>query len=631
MQNIMNIMQKSKVFVKFYTTDGTFFFIMRLNSDNDKGGCIMKKVISLLVLAVMVLTFTACTAQATYLEREEIPVMSEDDATARGLVKLGILNGTGEGLELERNITRAEAVALIFRIHYENTGAIGMPSPEFADLDGHWAYKEVTAAKKIGIVEGVGDGKFEPDRVVTGKEFAKMLMSTLGYTDVTIANVYDKAIEVELLMNNYAKSVVAGNMTLLRSDAARLLWGMFLAHTPEGGMYKERLVHSGKFREEDFNGTLYVGCGTPAAINPNFVDKLNAQMPDDKNYMFSPLSIQMAFMMAANGASGETLEEILKALEISDKNEYNEMTKALISEYRNSGAVELNIANAIWLNEDNADFTFNKEYTDLLSEYFEAAANTSDSKKIVGEVNEWVNDKTKGKIPTIINDPDFTSILLNAIYFKGAWADEFSKHATAPDVFTDRGGKEHSIDFMNKTDSFNYFKDEFVEIVELPYRNYTYNEKCDEFKRYDTDISMYLVRNRFDYEDERLTDCIEENKLTSTYIDFSMPKFRVEYSAGISDIMKNLGINVAFDKYRADFTKMVTGGNMYIMDAIHKTYISVDEEGTEAAAVTAVMMDATSAFRDEPLRVSYDTPFTFVIRDNKNGITLFVGEFAYVE
>ncbi len=591
----------------------------------------MKKFISLLVLAVMVLTFTACTAQATYLEREEIPVMTEEDATSQGLVKLGILKGTGEGLELDRNITRAEAVALIFRIHYENTGAIGMPSPEFTDLDGHWAYKEVTAAKKMGIVEGVGDGRFEPDRVVTGREFAKMLMSTLGYTDITIDNVYDKAVDAELLTNNYTKSVVAGNMTLLRSDAARLLWGMFLARNPEGGMYKEKLVNSGKFKEEDFNGTLYVGCGTPAAINPNFVDKINAQMPDSKNYMFSPLSIQMAFMMAANGASGETLNELLKALEISDKNEYNEMAKALIAEYKNSGAVELNIANAIWLNEEHVDFTFNKEYTDLLSEYFEATANISDNKKIVGEVNDWVNDKTKGKIPTIIDNPDFTAILLNAIYFKGAWADEFSKHATAPDTFTDRGGKEHSIDFMNKTDSFNYFKDEFIEVVELPYRNYTYNEETDEFKRYDTDISMYLVRNRFDYEDERLTDCIENNYLTSTYIDFSMPKFSVEYSAGISDIMKNLGINVAFDKYRADFTKMVTGGNMYITDAIHKTYISVDEEGTEAAAVTAVMMDATSAFRDEPLRVSYDTPFTFVIRDNKNSITLFVGEYAYVE
>ncbi len=596
-----------------------------------KGGRRMKKFISLVVLASIVLCFTACSAQATYLEREKIPVMLEEDATAQGLVKLGILKGKGDGLALDRNITRAEAVALIFRIHYENIGAVGMPSPEFDDLEGHWAYKEVTAAKKMGIVEGVGNKKFEPDRIVSGKEFAKMLMSVLGYTDITIDNVYDNAKKAELLTNNYTKSVVAGNMTLLRGDAARLLWEMFLARTPEGSMYKERLVNSGKFKEEDFNGTLYIGCGTPAAINPNFVDKINAEMPDDRNYMFSPLSIQMAFMMAANGASGETYDEILKALEISDKNEYNEMAKALISEYKNSGAVEVNIANALWLNSDNADFTFDKNYTDLLKEYFEANASVSDNEKIVKSVNDWVNNKTKGKIPSIINDPDFTAILLNAIYFKGAWSDEFSEHATAPDTFTDRNGDTHSIDFMNKTDSFSYFKDEFIEVVELPYRNYTYNEKNDEFKRYDTDISMYLVKSRFDYEDELLINCIEDQKLTSTYIDFSMPKFSVEYSAGISDIMKNLGINTAFDGRRADFTKMVTGGNMYITDAIHKTYISVDEKGTEAAAVTAITMDATSAKRDEPLRVSYDTPFTFVIRDNKNGITLFIGEYAYVE
>lgn len=631
MQSIMNIIHKKESFLQFYALYGTFFYILRLNSNNTEGGHLMKKFISLLVLVTVVLSVAGCGVSAAYLEREEIPVMLETDATAQGLVKLGILKGTGESLELVRNITRAEAVALIFRIHYESIGAIGMPSPEFSDLDGHWAYKEVTAAKKIGIVEGVGDGRFEPDRVVTGKEFAKMLMSTLGYTDVTIDNVYDKAIDAELLMNNYAKSVVAGNMTLLRGDAARLLWGMFLARTPEGSMYKERLVHSGKFREENFNGTLYVGCGTPAAINPDFVDKINAQMPDDKNYMFSPLSIQMAFMMAANGATGETLDEILKALEISDKNEYNEMAKALISEYRNSGAVEINIANAIWMNEDNADFVFDKSYTDLLNEYFEAEASISDNKKIVNEVNNWVNDKTKGKIPTIINDPYFTAVLLNAIYFKGAWADEFPEHATSSRNFTDRNGKCHSIDFMNKTDSINYFKDEFIEVLELPYRNYTYNEKNDEFKRYDTDISMYLVRNRFEYEDEMLTKCIEENKLTSTYMNFSMPKFCVEYSAGISDVMKNLGINKAFDKRYADFTKMVTGGNMYITDAIHKTYISVDEKGTEAAAVTAVMMDATSAMRPEPIKVSFDTPFTFVIRDNKNGITLFIGEYAFTE
>lgn len=630
MQNIVNIMQKFKVFVKFYTVSGTFFLDIRLNSNDNEGGHIMKKFISLLVLAMMVFSITGCQAEAAHLEREEIPVILEEDGTVQGLVKLGILRGTGESLALDRNITRAEAVALIFRVHHYN-GAFTQEYPlVFTDISGHWAETEIIYAYKLGIVEGIGNGRFEPERIVTGREFAKMLMSTLGYKDITIENVYDKALACELLTNNYTKSVVAGNMTLLRSDAARLLWGIFLSKTPEGSMYKERLVHSGKFQEEDFNGTLYVGCGTPAAINANFVDKINAQMPKDENYMFSPLSIQMAFMMAANGASGETSDEILKALEISDKNEYNEMAKALISEYRNSGAVELSIANAIWLNQDNAKFTFDKDYTELLKTYYEAPASISNNKRIVSEVNNWVKERTKDKIPTIIDDPDFTSILLNTIYFKGAWADEFSEHATLPGEFTDRNGKCHSIDFMTKTDSLNYFKDEFIEVVELPYRNYTYNEKTDEFKRYDTDISMYLVRNRFEYEDDMLTNCIEDNKLTSTYMNFSMPKFRVEYSTGLSEIMKNLGINMAFDSERADFTKMVSGGNMYITDAIHKTYISVDEKGTEAAAVTAITMDATSAMRPEPLKVSFDTPFTFVIRDNKNGMTLFVGEYAFV-
>ncbi len=226
----------------------------------------MKKFISLFVLAVVAIHITFCTVSATYLEREEIPVMTEDDATAQGLVKLGILKGTGNGLELDRNITRAEAVALIFRIHHENTGAIGMPSPEFVDLDGHWAYKEVIAAKKIGIIEGVGNGKFEPDRIVTGREFAQMLMSVLGYKNITIDNVYDKALDAELLTNNYTKSTVANNMTLISSDAVRLLWGMFLARNTDGRMYKDELIDNGKFTENDFNGTLYADYGTLQSI-----------------------------------------------------------------------------------------------------------------------------------------------------------------------------------------------------------------------------------------------------------------------------------------------------------------------------------------------------------------------------
>ena len=417
----------------------------------------MKKFISLLVLIAVVLGMGIITVSSDRMVREDIPVMLEEDATAQGLVKLGILKGTGEGLELERNITRAEAVALIFRVHYENIGAIGMPSPEFTDLDNHWAYKEVTAAKKMGIVEGVGGGMFEPDRIVTGREFAKMLMSTLGYKDITIENVYEKALDAQLLTNNFTKAVVVENMTLLRSDAARILWGVFLAKTPDGVMYKDKLVQYGKFTNEDYIGTLVVGCGTPAATTEGFTDKINAQMPDDKNYMFSPLSIQIAFAMAANGASGETQAEMLKALGTYDLNAYNERTMALISEYHNAGALRLDVANAIWLNKDNANFNFNKEYTDLLNKYYGAEASVSDNEKIVGEVNGWVNDKTNGKIPTIIQNPDFASILLNAVYFKGAWEKEFVKSATDPDIFIDRNGTEQTVDFMNQTSHFNYY------------------------------------------------------------------------------------------------------------------------------------------------------------------------------
>ncbi len=586
----------------------------------------MKKFISLLVLMAVILGMGITTVSSDRMMPLEIPVMSEDDGVAQGLVKLGILMGTGNGLELDRGITRAEAVALIFRVHYENIGAIGMPSPEFDDLDNHWAYKEVTAAKKMGIVEGVGGGKFEPDRGVTGREFAKMLMSTLGYKDITIENVYERALLAELLTNNYAKIVVETNATLLRSDAARILWGVFLAKTPDGQLYKDKLVQYGKFTEEDYIGTLIVGCGTPAATTENFTDKINAQMPDDKNYMFSPLSIQMAFLMAANGASGETQAEILNAFAITDINAYNEKAKALIEEYKNAGALELNVANAIWLNKDNADFNFNEDYIAQLNEYFAATASVSDDEKIVGEVNSWVNDKTKGKIPAIIQDPDFASILLNAVYFKGAWEKEFSKSATAPDTFTDRNGKEHQIDFMNQTDYFSYYNKDGLEIIELPYENVIYNEETQNNEVFDFDISMYLVRGDYNEGD---FGYIAANKMVNKRIALSMPKFKFEYQTGLNEIMKLLGIELAFDKDLADFTKMVDGGNMFINDSIHKTYIGVDEEGTEAAAVTAIMMDATSAMPAEPVVVKYNTPFTFVIRDNKNGVTLFIGEYAF--
>jgi len=148
----------------------------------------MKKIIAIIMLTLLIFSSVSSAFSET-LTREEIPLLKEDSGESVRLVKLGILKGTGESLALDKTLTRAEAVCLIFRMHPENPGVLGMPSPEFSDLDSHWAYKEVTAAKKMGLVEGTGDDKFEPDRLVTGKEFAKIILSLLGYDDVTITNI----------------------------------------------------------------------------------------------------------------------------------------------------------------------------------------------------------------------------------------------------------------------------------------------------------------------------------------------------------------------------------------------------------------------------------------------------------
>ncbi len=221
----------------------------------------MKKFVGLLIVMTMCITMCSCRVAAELPKDFVIPVMQENDATAQGLVKLGILKGTGNGLELGRNVTRAEAVALILRIHHFN-GAFTQEYPMvFDDIQEHWAENEIIYAYKLGIVEGAGNKKFEPDRKVTGKEFAKMIMSTVGYDDITIANVYKKSMDAELLLNNYSKKVVEENWILTRSDAVRLLWGAFLTRLPNGGFYKDKLLETGKFTEEDFNGTLYTRCG----------------------------------------------------------------------------------------------------------------------------------------------------------------------------------------------------------------------------------------------------------------------------------------------------------------------------------------------------------------------------------
>lgn len=217
-----------------------------------------------------------------------------------------------------------------------------------------------------------------------------------------------------------------------------------------------------------------------------FADKLNAQMPADKNYMFSPLSVKMALALAANGAEGDTKNEILNTLGVKNLDEFNTLSKDLIKRYSQTDILSLNIANSIWINKNKTTQNFSKNFKNIATEYYNADVKTVDNKNAVGEINSWVKDKTKGKIPQIIDNADnFWAMLINAIYFKGAWENEFSTSLTKPDEFTNADGTKTQTDFMNKTNWIPYAETKSAKIIELPYKN-----RVDKFSDKRTDSAF---------------------------------------------------------------------------------------------------------------------------------------------
>lgn len=601
----------------------------------------MKKMIAIL-LCIAALAFNGVYAsmQERVLPREEIPAMTDDDA--QGMVTLGILIGTPDGPELEREVTRAESLEFIWRTVKLVFNDIGYLTT-FDDVYGHWARDTVDKFYHAGYVSGTSETTFEPDRGVTGREFVRIMLSAMGYDGVTVDNAYDKGIETDLLNNNFTKSVVKADMTLLRSDAVRLCRAALTAKVPEGGMLYERLVEQKDYEPADFEGILFVSsktneneeeiCSLPVnADELSFADKINAMMPEDKNYMFSPLSIKYAFAMAANGAAGETRQQLLDALEIDDLDKFNNEVKALIEKYEAEKSMELNIANSVWVNQSKTSKRFNSAFSDILNEYYKADAEIVDNANAVEKINSWVSEKTNDKIKSIIDKPEFIAALVNAVYFKADWRTPFLERATQKDDFTTRGGEIKQIDFMNKTDYLEYYKSGETAVVKLPYRNYTaFLDENGELiiQSDDIDVSMYLMTGSIAENPENMLNNI---KLSNGRVQLSMPKFKSEFQTSLNTVMQALGVSDAFDKNKADFSPMISVPEVFITDTIHKTYIDVDENGTEAAAVTGIMAGTTSAGAPAPsVIIKFDRPFSYIIRDDANGEILFMGEYAYVE
>lgn len=342
-----------------------------------------------------------------------------------------------------------------------------------------------------------------------------------------------------------------------------------------------------------------------------------ADLPGSKNMMLSPLSVSMAVGMTSNGANGQTLEAIRNTLKFGDftEAEVNSYYQKIITELPElDPKATLNVANSIWYGNG---FEVLPAFLKTNSDYYKAEVQGLDfaSPGAKDQINNWVSTNTNGKIPTIIDQirGDMVMFLINAVYFKSNWSAKFDKNKTAKGDFHLSGQSKVQADFMTAMLKINSFINAEASVIELPYGN----------KRYSMVIAMPTGATTAGTMAETLTAQKWDQWMSSLregHNDIRLPKFKFEYQIKLNDPLTALGMGNAFSDM-ADFTRLRSNGQLKIDEVKHKTFIEVNEEGTEAAAATSVGIVETSA----PAPIIVNKPFIFAIREMKTGLILFTG------
>ena len=496
-----------------------------------------------------------------------------------------ILNGDGGGetlgtLRLEDPITRQEAAAFLGRyLDYKYTelpAGCGTGSPDNYNI-AEWAQNGVSKCWMYGVIDMSGE-------------------QNVSYPDGTVSSA------LEFRPND----LVSGTEAMEWIANANAVTASAIANPEQPGSFADALV-----RELDAEG----------------------------NWSVSPYSIRLCLAMLANGAKGETQQELLNALSIDDLDAFNQSVKELLETYDSYARImSLETANSLWLNQSQlgGEGEFLPDYVRGMDEFFRAAVEEVTNADSVERVNAWVSEKTHGKIPTILTEDnrEFVTALVNAVYFKAAWENEFNEERTDKADFTNADGTTGTVDMMHQTDGFDYYATPGIEALKMDYRNDAVdNIEGDNFEFFrDADFSMYLIKADDTLDVQNFLDNAE---FTYGDVNVSVPKFKVEYSAALDEALQALGVQTAYDPENADLTAMLDPsslpGQQHFLDTVlHKTYIAVDEKGTEAAAVTAAMTGEGAAMPSRPEMVrtfTADSPFWFVIRDNANGEILFTGRY----
>ena len=346
---------------------------------------------------------------------------------------------------------------------------------------------------------------------------------------------------------------------------------------------------------------------------------------DEENIMISPLSVSMALSMTLNGAVGETFDAMRETLKMSGMNldEVNDGYRSLIKLLIElDPEVTLRVANSIW-HEDG--FPVKQDFLDRVSDVFGASVEELDFRDpaSVDRINDWVHTNTEGLIEKIIDEipEDMVMYLINAIYFKGNWLYQFDEEDTRSADFFLENGETKQVDMMIQDDRFATYFSDTVHMIELPYGDSLFSMTvlmpADERKPLNQFISESVTADNLN---------MWRSNLRSTFqkIPVHLPKFEMEYEIEYNDILKAMGMEVSFSEWEADFSGIadISPQNLFISEVKHKTFIRVDEKGTEAAAVTSVGMVPTSM----PQPMIINRPFVFIIHERESGTNLFMGK-----
>jgi len=354
---------------------------------------------------------------------------------------------------------------------------------------------------------------------------------------------------------------------------------------------------------------------------------------EDGNVFISPLSVSMVLGMALNGADGDTKQAILDTLEISGLTDeaVNQSYQSLIGLLKNLDSnVILELANSVW---HASSWGVKQDYLDSTQTYFDAEVSELDfnNPAAINIVNNWVNQKTHGKISRIVDDFHIQTAvaLLNAVYFEGIWEAKFKESVTRDSVFYLADDTEKPCRMMSQTSDFNYSVNKYFAAIDLPYGSGSYSMTIllphneEENQYWGDDASNWTV-------DDIVANLTPQNwddwtsDLYKKGVLLYLPRFSMEYDIEMKDVLSVLGMEVAFDELNADFSRM-TDEHIWIDKVTHKTYIEVDEEGTRAAAVSSAISIGCSAAPELPIML-VDHPFVLVIREQHTNTILFMGK-----